>query len=770
MFLSHTPPSFNPGSLEAVPFKRARANTHGTAHSNSTNVSSSNGQLGSDLQAPNGGAPTTQVYTGRLRSASDLCEEGLITQSEKGAMKDLIINNDPRLPEALEAYQRGSVQPLKDLIRETSEGNQGWLGKSIMNAAANNQHHPDLDAWLNDELDEGKGVTTNRHPKQLNKGMTANQHRQSTTQQQRASMSYRYGSTPPDLTFQMDDVVPYEHFYDNTQATSSASTSSHLKQPKTDHTNAGNSTSTNSHHNPANTSSKLSENNNTSNSTLPRHSLSMPPGQGGDLNKASINHRSSSKSTSTTRPMAYSTASASMSGIGPGGRRSRGSMDFDGLFNEGFDFNAATSSSSWGNRMAAGSLGGGNMAGSASSIGGPGGIWPISSSTSHNGGNGGAYWERNQHDHNGYSNEATGAAGRNSQPMFIPGGDHHHGGGNKSRSRSISRDLRSNSIGGGASSYGNYRSQHRYDGYGNYGGHHPPPGGSYHHQGGAGASGGAHGGGSSSHHHPLNQPMYNGGPGGAEHQGIPSSHHHHSGYGAGNHGYGNYGGGQHHPHYGGGGLGVNGDGMHHHHGMGVGRAGGDDIMVTGMPMSNSSTAIFDDNTTDQEKIDTLSSSLGKMSMDEVSHIHHALGLGTNDKSSNSSGRSGTASNTSSRSSSRRKKKTSKALQAERSSSGNTTTKSSKGKKGSGTSTSSASGWVSDRKLAPYTIGQMSPETRRKKLDIFAAKRQKRVWHKRVKYSVRKNFADSRMRIKGRFVSKGDEETLRALFGMTTGEP
>ena len=49
---------------------------------------------------------------------------------------------------------------------------------------------------------------------------------------------------------------------------------------------------------------------------------------------------------------------------------------------------------------------------------------------------------------------------------------------------------------------------------------------------------------------------------------------------------------------------------------------------------------------------------------------------------------------------------------------------------------------------------------------FMAKRHKRIWTKRVKYDVRKNFADSRLRVKGRFVKKEDEELLRELLNMT----
>lgn len=64
------------------------------------------------------------------------------------------------------------------------------------------------------------------------------------------------------------------------------------------------------------------------------------------------------------------------------------------------------------------------------------------------------------------------------------------------------------------------------------------------------------------------------------------------------------------------------------------------------------------------------------------------------------------------------------------------------------------------------VGAYSPESRRKRIQKFLDKRQKRVWTKKVKYDVRKNFADSRLRVKGRFVKKEDEQLLRELLSMT----
>ncbi|KAG7349322.1 CCT motif-containing protein [Nitzschia inconspicua] len=64
------------------------------------------------------------------------------------------------------------------------------------------------------------------------------------------------------------------------------------------------------------------------------------------------------------------------------------------------------------------------------------------------------------------------------------------------------------------------------------------------------------------------------------------------------------------------------------------------------------------------------------------------------------------------------------------------------------------------------IGAYSPESRKVRIARFMEKRNHRVWTKTVKYDVRKNFADSRLRVKGRFVKKEDELLMRELMSLT----
>ena len=60
------------------------------------------------------------------------------------------------------------------------------------------------------------------------------------------------------------------------------------------------------------------------------------------------------------------------------------------------------------------------------------------------------------------------------------------------------------------------------------------------------------------------------------------------------------------------------------------------------------------------------------------------------------------------------------------------------------------------KPLPGYVGIYSPEDRRIRIERFWEKRKCRIWAKKVKYDVRKNFADSRIRVKGRFVKKLEE--------------
>lgn len=59
------------------------------------------------------------------------------------------------------------------------------------------------------------------------------------------------------------------------------------------------------------------------------------------------------------------------------------------------------------------------------------------------------------------------------------------------------------------------------------------------------------------------------------------------------------------------------------------------------------------------------------------------------------------------------------------------------------------------------VGSYSPKDRVARVDKFKAKKCHRVWDIKIKYRVRKNFADSRLRVKGRFVNKKEEMEYNA---------
>ncbi|ETL80607.1 hypothetical protein L917_18917 [Phytophthora nicotianae] len=72
----------------------------------------------------------------------------------------------------------------------------------------------------------------------------------------------------------------------------------------------------------------------------------------------------------------------------------------------------------------------------------------------------------------------------------------------------------------------------------------------------------------------------------------------------------------------------------------------------------------------------------------------------------------------------------------------------------------------DRPRKKGWVGSYSPESRKKRVQRYLKKRQERVWIREVKYDVRKSFADTRLRVKGRFVAREDEITIRELLSFT----
>jgi len=66
------------------------------------------------------------------------------------------------------------------------------------------------------------------------------------------------------------------------------------------------------------------------------------------------------------------------------------------------------------------------------------------------------------------------------------------------------------------------------------------------------------------------------------------------------------------------------------------------------------------------------------------------------------------------------------------------------------------------------IGIYDPEQRKARIELFHSKRAARIWRKRIKYDCRKKLADSRPRIKGRFVKRSDmnlpPEEIQRIYG------
>jgi len=67
-----------------------------------------------------------------------------------------------------------------------------------------------------------------------------------------------------------------------------------------------------------------------------------------------------------------------------------------------------------------------------------------------------------------------------------------------------------------------------------------------------------------------------------------------------------------------------------------------------------------------------------------------------------------------------------------------------------------------RTTLPAVMVRCSPEKRKEKVARYLEKRKRRVWKKEIKYSCRKQFAESRPRVAGRFIPKPSKLSLDAL--------
>ena len=98
----HSPPQATPSSYGNAMPKRARAGSVSRSRTNSVDLSLSS----------------------RLRSASELEKAGLVSSTQKGALKDLIIFGDEALRGALDDYHQGDAERLERLVK------QGYLDRS----------------------------------------------------------------------------------------------------------------------------------------------------------------------------------------------------------------------------------------------------------------------------------------------------------------------------------------------------------------------------------------------------------------------------------------------------------------------------------------------------------------------------------------------------------------------------------------------------------------------------------------------------------------
>ena len=208
-YLSHTPPSLPKGSLNPGPMKRMRAGTADTSVRRSS------------MSEP----------LGRLRAASDLCDDGVISIQEKGMIKDMIVNNDPRLTSALEKYERGDMSevsvPLRDMVTFRFDSSQDIARqiqcnlqlKSLISSGAIDMTRLRMGGSMGGGRESFAGMDLGDLPMgDFDMGAAgfdgADMFGSTPTE---LTGGVPMGSTPPGggLPFAMDDDVPFEHFYES---------------------------------------------------------------------------------------------------------------------------------------------------------------------------------------------------------------------------------------------------------------------------------------------------------------------------------------------------------------------------------------------------------------------------------------------------------------------------------------------------------------------------------------------------------------------------
>jgi len=65
-------------------------------------------------------------------------------------------------------------------------------------------------------------------------------------------------------------------------------------------------------------------------------------------------------------------------------------------------------------------------------------------------------------------------------------------------------------------------------------------------------------------------------------------------------------------------------------------------------------------------------------------------------------------------------------------------------------------------MIPAVMGTSTPAERAAIISKFKGKRSRRVWNKKIRYNCRKNLADRRLRVKGRFVKRSEMKKVTVV--------